>query len=220
MVSMSNKRARIGIIYGGQSPEHEVSLQSASNIIKSINKKKVLVGVTSESAIFKKYGEVEHTGKGETIIGNRNNVTGKEIARVFSICGIRASLNEKIDSVMWSKLVLNCAINPVAALSEVKNGDIINYQNLKEISIGAGKEVMAVAGKLGIKLLFKDVTVKITEVCKSTSKNINSMLVDVKKARETEIEYMNGAVVKIAERNKIPVFVNNSLYQMVKNIGG
>ncbi|HAM39105.1 MAG: hypothetical protein A2474_03280 [Elusimicrobia bacterium RIFOXYC2_FULL_34_12] len=201
---------------------HILTLQNGignyENIIKSVNKSKVIVGSTSQSAEFLDYGKIKHTGKGETIIGNTNSAVSKKIIEVFKRCGIKTVLVGKMDSVIWSKLVLNCAINPVTAISGVKNGELIRYNNLKEVAIEAGKEVIKVADELGIKLLYSDITKKIEDTCKATAQNINSMLVDIKRNRKTEIENMNGAVIRIARKHNLPMYVNKCLYQIIGEI--
>ncbi|MFA5779175.1 MAG: 2-dehydropantoate 2-reductase [Elusimicrobiota bacterium] len=176
----------------------------------------IISGTTSESSTLVKSGEIIHTGKGETII-EEGNFSG-QIAGIFNKCGIKTVLSDKIESVIWSKLVLNCAINPVAAISGVRNGEIIKYKNLFEVAVEAGKEVVTVAKKMKIKILFSDVAQIIKNVCLATSKNTNSMLADILSERKTEIDSLNGAVVKIAEKLKVPVPVNKSLYRIVKKL--
>lgn len=179
-----------------------------------LNKKKIISGTTSESSTLVKSGEIVHTGKGDTII-EESNFSG-QIADIFNRSGLKTVLSSKIEPVIWSKLVLNCAINPVAAVSGVRNGEIIKYKNLFEVAVEAGKEVVTVAEKMKIKILFSDVAQEIKNICLATSKNINSMLADISAERKTEIDSINGAVVNIAEKLKVPVPVNKSLYRIVK----
>ncbi|MBI5574631.1 MAG: 2-dehydropantoate 2-reductase [Elusimicrobia bacterium] len=179
-----------------------------------LGKKRIIGGTTSESSTLVKSGDIVHTGKGETII-EEGGFSG-QIADIFNRCGIKTVLSDKIESVIWSKLVLNCAINPVAAISGVRNGEIIKYKNLFEVAVEAGKEVVTVAKKMKIKILFPGVAQIIKNICLATSKNTNSMLADILSKRKTEIDSLNGAVVKIAEKLKVPVPVNKSLYRIVK----
>ena len=181
---------------------------------KYLNKKTIISGITSESSTLVKSGEIIHTGKGDTII-EKSDFSG-QVADIFNRCGLKTVLSSKIESVIWSKLVLNCAINPVAAISGVKNGEIIKYKNLFEVAVESGKEVVAVAKKMKIKILFFDVAQKIKNVCLATSRNTNSMLANILAKRKTEIDSLNGAVVKLAEKLKVPVPVNKSLCRIVK----
>ncbi|MEW6557563.1 MAG: 2-dehydropantoate 2-reductase [Elusimicrobiota bacterium] len=193
-------------------------------INRVIPKTRIVRGVTSEASILKTTGFAIHTGKGETIIEGCGGVEcgdtkiAKEIANIFNHCGLKTKITNSIESAIWSKLVLNCAINPVTAISGVKNGDILKYRNLYEVAIESGKEVMQVAKAVDIPILFSDCCEKIEQVCKATSKNMNSMLADVRANKKTEIEFINGAVIKIAEKLKIPVPVNKSLYSLVKKL--
>ncbi|PIU83945.1 MAG: hypothetical protein COS68_01340 [Elusimicrobia bacterium CG06_land_8_20_14_3_00_38_11] len=179
-------------------------------------KKTIISGITSESSTLVKSGEIIHMGKGDTII-EKSDFSG-QVADIFNECGIKITLSSKIESVIWSKLVLNCAINPVAAISGVRNGEIINYKNLFEVAVEAGKEVVTVAKKMKIKILFSDVAQRIKNICLATSENTNSMLADILAKRKTEIDSLNGAVVKIAEKLKVPVPVNKSLYGIIRKL--
>mgnify|MGYP001582371615 FL=1 len=176
----------------------------------------IICGTTSESSTLVKSGEIIHTGKGDTII-EKSDFSG-QVAGIFNKCGIKTVLSNKIESVIWSKLVLNCAINPVAAISGVRNGEIIKYKNLFEVAVEAGKEVVTVAKKMKIKILFSAVAQIIRNICLATSKNTNSMLADILSKRKTEIDSLNGAVVKIAEKLKVPAPVNKNLYRIVKKL--
>lgn len=183
---------------------------------KYLNKKRIISGTTSESSTLVKSGDIVHTGKGDTII-EKSDFSG-QIAGIFNKCGLKTVLSSNIESVIWSKLVLNCAINSVAAISGVTNGEIIKYKNLFEVAVEAGKEVVTVAEKMKIKIQFSDVAQIIKNVCLATSKNTNSMLADISAERKTEIDSLNGAVVKIAEKLKVPTPVNKSLYRIVKKL--
>ncbi len=191
-------------------------LGNYETLSKFLSKKRIISGITSESSTLVKSGDIVHTGKGDTII-EEGDFSG-QIADIFNRCGIKTVLSDKIESVIWSKLVLNCAINPVAAISGVRNGEIINYKNLFEVAVEAGKEVVTVAKKMKIKILFSDVAQTIKNVCLATSKNTNSMLADILSKRKTEIDSLNGAAVKIAEKLKISVPVNKVLYKIVKKV--
>jgi len=186
------------------------------NILKYVEKNSVICGTTSHGAVLIDCGVVRHTGCGETVMGYTEGV--EKVADNFNGCGIYTRTVKNIDSVMWSKLAINCAINPVGAISEVTNGEIIKYPGLIEVALAAGKEVVTVASKSGINMLFDDVSEKIYEVCKNTSGNINSMLADVIAGRRTEIDFLNGAVVKKAEELGVKVPVNEALRDMIKKI--
>lgn len=187
-------------------------------ISKFTDKNKIILGVTSESATLVRCGKVIHTGKGETVIGKTNTGISEKIAHIFNKCGIKTNINKKIKSAVWSKLVLNCAVNPVAAISKVKNGQIIKYKNLEEVALESGREAIQVAKAMGIKLLFSDISKKINDICRATSDNTNSMLADILAGRKTEIDFINGAVIKIADKLKVPVPVNKMLYKTVKKL--
>ena len=186
------------------------------NILKSVGKNRAVCGTTSQAATIERCGEVRHTGCGDTFLGR--SAGAEVIAKNFSGCGINTRTVKNIQSVIWSKLVLNCAINPVGGIAGVTNGEILEYANLREVASAAGLEAACVARVSGIKLLFGDVVGKVSGVCGNTSGNTNSMLADIKAGRETEIDFINGAVVKKAGELCMIAPVNKALCEIVKKI--
>jgi 2-dehydropantoate 2-reductase len=191
-------------------------LGSYEAITKAVGIERAVCGTTSEAALLQKTGVVRHTGRGETVIGSVVGGFAEDIAETFNASGIKSRVEQDIDSAIWSKLVINCAINPVATVAHVQNGDILKYPNLKEVAFAAGCEAAAVASALRIKLSFSGVTEKIEGVCRSTAGNINSMLADVIAGRRTEIDQINGAVVRLAAKTGIDAPVNRALYQLLR----
>ncbi len=189
-------------------------LGNYENVLKFAGKNRAMCGSTSQAATLERPGSARHTGCGDTVLGQTS--AADKIAGNFSGCGINTRAVKNIQSVIWSKLAVNCAINPVGAIAGVANGEIIEYKNLREVASAAGLEAAAVARAAGIKLMFKDFTEKLNGTCGATAVNINSMLADILAGRRTEIEFINGAVVKKAESLGLRSPVNKALCGIVK----
>lgn len=121
----------------------------------------ILAGTTSEAATYINPGAVEHTGKGETAFGyycgtkiSRSMI--EKIAGIFNSAGVKSKTVLNVKSQLWSKLVLNSAINPLGALTLRKNGELLKDKCLKELLFAVANESANVAGKKGIKLLYKN----------------------------------------------------------------
>ncbi len=202
-----------------------LTLQNGLNNLKTLSKffdqKKILAGTTGQGATYLGPGEVFHAGKGETIIGvesREQRVASKEIAQIFNRAGIETKITNNLESAIWSKLVLNSAINPLAALTRRKNGELIKDKNLKNLLCAVAEETSKVAQAKGIRLLYSNPKKKVIESCKKTAGNVNSMLQDILKGKRTEIDYLNGAIVKEARKIRMDAPLNRILWILVKSL--
>jgi len=125
---------------------------------------------------------------------------------------------KNIESALWSKLIINSAINPLGAVTKKKNGELIKDKYLKRILIELTDESTRVSVAKGIKLLYKDLRHRVVKTCLLTGSNINSMLQDVLNGKKTEIENINGVIIAEAKKLNISVPFNELLYNLVKLI--
>ncbi|MEW6042246.1 MAG: 2-dehydropantoate 2-reductase, partial [Elusimicrobiota bacterium] len=165
----------------------------------------ILAGTTSEGSTYNAPGFVTHTGCGETVLGYYSNTRPpqrgkllKQIKDLFDSAGLRTSLTPNVKNQIWSKLILNSAINPLGAITLRKNGELLKDKCLKELLFSVVNESAEVARRCGMNLLYKDPVKKLEEVCKNTAGNYNSMLQDILKGKRTEIDYINGAIIRAA----------------------
>lgn len=182
---------------------------------------KVIAGVTNHGATLLGEGHVRHAGKGETIIGlSSGKVLGpiKEIAGVLSKAGLETKVSRDIDSVIWSKLVINVGINALTAITRLKNGMLIEHGGTREILRSAVQEAVKIVKRKRVKLIYDDPIQKVESVCKATAANVSSMLQDVLNKKRTEIDFINGAVIRQGKALGIPVPVNEVLTALVKTI--
>ncbi|MDD5681646.1 MAG: 2-dehydropantoate 2-reductase [Candidatus Omnitrophica bacterium] len=182
---------------------------------------KVIAGVTNHGATLLGDGHVRHAGKGETIIGlSSGRVLGpiKEVAGILSKAGFETKVSKDIDSVIWSKLVINVGINALTAVTRLKNGMLIEHGGTREILRSAVQEAVKIVKRKRVKLIYDDPIQKVESVCKATAANVSSMLQDVINKRRTEIDFINGAVIRQGKALGIPVPVNEVLTALVKTI--
>ncbi len=182
----------------------------------------IIAGVTAHGVTKVDAAVVRHAGRGETTLGSPEpRIPNPEpllqaTARIFTECGIVTKVTKDIESALWGKLALNCAINPVAALLHIKNGVIPKNPHSFFLAKAALLEVCGVAKKKKITLPYKNPVKRLTEVCGATAGNVNSMLQDVMNKKRTEIDTINGAVVREAEKLKLRTPVNHALRLLVK----
>jgi 2-dehydropantoate 2-reductase len=138
------------------------------------------------------------------------------VAAILKSCNCECEVVEDAQSMLWSKLIINAAINPITAIRGITNGALLESTSALELAFAAAVEACAVADKLGIGLTYEDVTDAIANVCRRTSNNESSMLQDMRRGRQTEIESISGTILAEANRLDIPVPVNQSLYSAIQ----
>jgi 2-dehydropantoate 2-reductase len=119
---------------------------------------------------------------------------------------------------VWSKLIINSAVNPLAALFDVPNGELLTDSHLREVLHGVTRESVAVARALNYAFSDPEMIAKVDEVCRRTAENISSMLQDVRQGKTTEIEFINGAIVHAAQQSRIPAPLNRLLLKLIRRI--
>lgn len=182
---------------------------------------KVIAGVTNHGATLLGPGHVRHAGKGDTIIGmSKSKTLGpiRNVAGILSKCGFETKVSKDIDSVVWSKLVINVGINALTAITRLKNGVLIEHDGTREILRNAVQEAVKVIKRKRIKLAYDDPIQKVESVCKATASNVSSMLQDVLNNKRTEIDFINGAITRQGKALGIPTPVNEVLTNLVKTI--
>jgi 2-dehydropantoate 2-reductase len=194
-------------------------------IAKFISEEKILGGVTSQGATLLGVGKVKHAGQGDTVIGPfkeenfekiRERLEG--IVQIFNKADIETKISKKVDSLLWSKLIINVGINALTAITKLKNGMLPKIDTLKEIMREAVEEAIMIADKKGIEILYPNPQKQVELVCEKTADNISSMLQDILRGKKTEIDSINGAVVREAEKLGIATSVNSFLTKLVKAI--
>ncbi len=190
-------------------------------ISELVDNDRIIGGVTYHGATLINDMTVRHTGKGETIIGQENGkVLGeiRDVAAILTKAGFPAKITKDINSAIWSKLVINVGINALSAITRLKNGALVENEYTREIMRRAVAEAVKVAKKKRARLTYDDPIQKVEAVCKATAGNLSSMLQDVLSGELTEIDYMNGAIVRQAKSLSIKTPTNEMLVELVKTI--
>jgi 2-dehydropantoate 2-reductase len=200
---------------------------NAETIAGIVGAEKVMAGTTAQGATLLGPGRIRHGGGGDTHIGRLSGDADefcREVAQVFSNSGIPTSAVDKVQPLIWGKLVINVGINALTALLKFRNGQLADFAETKELVAMSVGEAVQVAGAAGITLPYPDPVEKVLEVAKATGANLSSMLQDVRSHRLTEIDAINGAVVHEGERRGVPTPVNRTLTLLVqalqKNVSG
>jgi len=189
-------------------------------ICKAVDPKKVMLGVTNHGATLLGPGLIRHAGWGETHIGELNGrVTERanQIALIFQRAGIKTLVSPQIYDLVWEKLLINIGINALTALTGLKNGQLLDYSETVRLMKVLVSEAVKVAKGKGIQIK-GDPFEKVRTVAEVTKENRSSMGQDFDYKRRTEIDAINGAIVKEAENLGISVPHNQTITDLIKVI--
>lgn len=182
---------------------------------------KVIGGVTNEGATLLNTAQVKHAGKGETVIGRIDGKIPVEmcsIREIFNRSGFETRISRDIKGLLWSKLIINVGINALTAITRLNNGRLVEFEGTRKILREAVTEAVRIAKRKRVKLIYDDPLAKVEAVCEATAINVSSMLQDVLRKKRTEIDFINGVIVRQAQELGIPSPVNSLLVDLVKTI--
>ena len=140
------------------------------------------------------------------------------LLQAFEAANLNPIWSDDVKNIVWRKLLLNVAINPVCAIAGVRNGALLEVPELWDQAMAAMLEAAAVARASGVDLGEVDFENHLRKVVETTSENRCSMLQDVMAGRATEIDSLCGAVVERGESFGIPTPANQSLHALVTGI--
>lgn len=205
---------------GGLALTLQNGLGNLEVLARHVGEDRAALGVTTLGASTDGPGVLRFGGEGVTTLAVRPEIEARvrALADLFRQAGLQTDVAEDVSSLVWGKLTVNCAINPLTALLRVPNGALLESPWSCNLMIEAAREVQAVARAQGIVLPYEDAGAQAEEVARWTAANRSSMLQDVLRGADTEIEALNGAVVRIGEQEGVPTPVNGVLYRLVKAI--
>jgi len=178
----------------------------------------VIGGITGIGITYLEPGKVKHAGEGKTIIGsysNKNDNKIYEISEILKVSGLDISVSDKIYSHIWKKVIINSSINPITALTGLRNGALIENDNLHYLLKKVCLESTKIA-KMEVELPKENMIQETDNVAKLTSENKSSMLQDIENKNKTEIECINGAIVSTGKKFEIETPYNQTLYSLIK----
>ena len=190
-------------------------------ISEIVGEERVIAGITNQGATLIEIGKIRHAGKGETIIGTTTGKTPVEIRSIreaFNKAGLETKMTRDIKGLIWSKLIINAGINALGAITRLPNGQLTQFNGTQRILRDAVTEATRITKRKRIKLIFDDPLAKVEAVCESTGENFSSMLQDILKHKRTEVDFINGVIVRLGQELGIPVPTNRFLLDLINTI--
>lgn len=165
-------------------------------------------------------GVIEHYKRGAVAIGELMGHKSErllQIAEVFKQAGISCQLSDDIRRTKWEKMCWNCVFNPVTVLIDDKVAKALDHPEMMGVIRQIVGEVAAVSAALKVSLA-PDVAERVVKWTQEIRDIHTSMYDDWKAKRPTEIEYLNGYIVRMGRELGIPTPVNEALTAMVKTV--
>lgn len=174
------------------------------------------IGITTQGATLIAPGVVRPVGEPVIRLGAHPRL--EPLAAALSTAGFEIETSPDVDGLLWGKLVINAAINPLTALLRVPNGALLERPPARELLQALACETAAVAAARGVQLPFADPVQAAEAVARRTAANRSSMLQDVERGAPTEIDAICGAVVQAGERLQLPTPFNRTLLRLVQSL--
>ncbi|MBX3048382.1 MAG: 2-dehydropantoate 2-reductase [Anaerolineales bacterium] len=190
-------------------------LGNRETLAAALGEERVAYGVITVGATLVGPGQVRWGGEGYISL-----TAHEDLAQLLRQAGFQVDLAENVTGLAWSKLVINAAINPLSALLNVPNGELLARPSARQLCRQLAQEVAAVAAAQGIALTHSDPAAAAEEVAQRTAGNLSSMLQDVRRGAPTEIDAICGAVVRAARGVGLSAPVNETMWKLVSALQG
>ena len=111
------------------------------------------------------------------------------IRNLLESAGISVQITKDVTGLLWSKLLINVGINALTGITDLRNGELLDFEETREIMHKAVDEAKEVVSRKGIRLMYEDHLQKVDSVCEATARNVSSMRQDLLREKRTEIDY-------------------------------
>ncbi len=195
-----------------------LTLQNGLGNLETLEKKlgatRVALGTTTTGATLLEPGLVKAVGKAAVSVQAHERF-GSLISALES-AGFEVQEVPDASALVWVKLIINSAINPLTAILRVPNGELLNRPAAHDLMKRLAEETAAVAKAEGVSLPFDDPGLLVEEVARKTAANSSSMLQDIRRGAPTEIDAICGAVTRIGKQHNVPTPLNEACWQLVR----
>ncbi len=177
----------------------------------------VLAGTTSSGATLLGVGKVREAGRGMIRFGSPfgQQERAEQTAEVLTGAGLECEVSESVEQILWEKAIINAAINPLTALTGLRNGQLLDDPDLQGTLAAITEEASRVAAAAGMEVR-QDMVAVVEQVCRQTAANRSSMLQDLSAGRRTETDYIGGEIARRAREQRMSAPLCSALSALVK----
>jgi 2-dehydropantoate 2-reductase len=174
---------------------------------------KVAAAVVYVAAEMAGPGHVRHHGRGELVIGP--SAAAAELVNLFGDAGLPVQISANVLGELWAKLILNCCFNPLSAITQMPYGRLFDSAGIEDMMRDVVRECLAVSHGAGVTVP-GDTWDGVQSIARTMATQVSSTAQDLARGKRTEIDHLNGYVLRKGEALGIATPVNRSLHTLVK----
>jgi 2-dehydropantoate 2-reductase len=170
-------------------------------------------------------GVVQHFGRGDLVIGPidaqaaHDPAVIQQLQRVVDLMAsadVPVTVSADVRAELWSKLLVNCAYNAISALAQQPYGRMAAQPEIVQMQRALVHEVIAVARAEGVALSLPESMAAMARIAGAMPAQFSSTAQDLARGKRSEIDHLNGTVVRLGARHGVATPVNQALYALVK----
>jgi 2-dehydropantoate 2-reductase len=192
-------------------------LGNVETLCAAVGSARVLAGTTSEAATLLEDGVTRHAAAGVTRLGSWTSCSCEPAFGVLKQAGFNVEITESPGQIIWEKTAINAGVNPLSAILNVPNGELLNGSEVRQLLRDLVVEATKVASTEGYR--FSHSLVESAEdLCRKTGNNISSMLQDIRAGRKTEIDAISGEILRRAQAACLNTPRTRVIYQLIRGL--
>ncbi len=160
-------------------------------------------------------GHVKHNGRGELVIGL--SPRSEALVAEFARAGVSVQISDNVAGALWVKLIINCAYNALSAITQLPYGRLVQGQGIAAVMRDVVDECLAVAQACGVQVP-GDAWGAVQAIAPAMATQYSSTAQDLARGKRSEIDYLNGHVVRKGDQLGIPTPANRVLLALVKTL--
>jgi 2-dehydropantoate 2-reductase len=160
-------------------------------------------------------GHVRHHGRGELVI--EPSKASDDVARALIAAGVPTDISDNVRGALWAKLILNCAYNALSAITQLPYGRLVKGEGITAVLRDLVEECVAVAKADGVTIP-GDVDAAVRKIAETVPGQYSSTAQDLARGKRSEIDHLNGLIVRRGEAQGIATPANRLLHAIVKLI--
>lgn len=160
-------------------------------------------------------GHLKHHGRGDLVIGSPHAAWNDSVKTWFEAAGVPVVVSDNVAGELWAKLVVNCAYNALSAITQLPYGKMIAGAGIRDVMRDVVEETLAVAGASGVAMA-PGTLERTYKIADAMATQFSSTAQDLARGKPTEIEHLNGFVVRRGAALGVPTPTNRVLYALVR----
>jgi len=160
-------------------------------------------------------GHLKHHGRGDLVIGSPHAAWNESVKTWFDAAGVPVAVSDNVVGELWAKLVVNCAYNALSAITQLPYGKMIEGPGIRDVMRDVVEETLAIAKASSVSMA-PDMLDRTYRIAAAMPTQFSSTAQDLARGKPTEIEHLNGFVVRRGAALGVPTPANRALYALVR----